>query len=478
MGAVVLVVLTGCGKRPVTRPVSVLPPECEIIASPVERADTITVALLDAIEPGRAPWATNPGEQLLFGHLYETLIKVDCHGELRGGLAESWKSGEGGLRWTFELRESARFWDGTPVTARDVMMSWQDALTLDTIIDSASVANERVVHVYLKKPSREVPLALTASVFAVRKPSTGSQWLLGSGPYRVVPSGRGSTHLFKRTFAAHPTLDAEGPLIKFVETSANDPRDLLEGVIDMLVTADPAVIEYAGRRPQFATIALPWDRTYVLLSTSQGTKLERGGALEMIPADLTDGLARDAVRGDARGYQPPSWWDDLDRCNEFVIDRRGSPSSHVATHVPRVVYDSNDGVARDLAERIVALVTTDPSDSPEAAAVISAVVVSSGNKPGTIAEGVSTDELAQSLRQGDDLAYVVSIPRRPSDPCYEARELLKRAPWLAIRGFDLSRALIPLVDTRPHVIAKKDKFGLTTDWYGNIFIINETSAGR
>ncbi|UCG51073.1 MAG: hypothetical protein JSW58_12840 [Candidatus Latescibacterota bacterium] len=478
IGVVTLVALADCGKRPVVRPVSVLPSECEILQAPTERADTIIIALLDAIEPGRAPWAGNAGEQLLFGHLYETMINVDCLGEVRRGLAESWKSGEGGLHWTFELREGARFWDGTPVTASDVVLSWQDAVTLDTVIDSASVAGKRTVHVYLKQPSREVPRTLTASVFAVRKPSTTSQWPLGTGPYRITSSKRVSTPMVGHMFSAHAAFGAECPHIQFMETSADDPRDLLEGVIEMLVTADPAVVEYARRRPQFVTVALPWERTYVLLSTSRVVRLRNGTVPETIPSDLLDGLARDAVRGDARGYRPPSWWDDLDRCGELVTAHSGPTPVHASSGVLRIVYDSNDGVARDLAERIVALATTDPGASPDAAAVISAVCAPKGNTFEMVAEGTTTSELSRSLRSGDDFAYMVSVPRRPPDPCYEACELLKRAPWLAALGFELSEALIPLVDTRPYVIAKQDKFGLTTDWYGNVFVVNRTSAGR
>ena len=122
---------------------------------------------------------------MLVRYLYETLITIDCLDEVQAGLADSWKGREGGRRWTVTLREGARLWDGTPVTARHVAVSWQDALTLFSDIDSVSVDGDRVVHVYLERSHRNVPRELSASVFAVTLPSEDTPWLIGSGPYRI-----------------------------------------------------------------------------------------------------------------------------------------------------------------------------------------------------------------------------------------------------------------------------------------------------
>src|SRR2546426_9242355 len=40
------------------------------------------------------------------------------------GLAATWEQAPGD-RWAFTLRDNARFWDGAPVTARDVLASWR-----------------------------------------------------------------------------------------------------------------------------------------------------------------------------------------------------------------------------------------------------------------------------------------------------------------------------------------------------------------
>jgi hypothetical protein len=481
IGAVALVALADCGKRPMIRPEVMLAPECEILAGPAEFADTVRVALLDAVRPEHAPWARNASEQLLFRHLYETLITVDCLGEVQAGLAKSWNSGEGDRRWTFVLREGAEFWDGTPVTVRDVARSWQhtvfEPMTQGAGIDSVTVVGDRTLHVYLTRPHRRIPRALSAPAFAVAKSSEDSHWPLGSGPYRVAPWERRSTGMSRRTITTHPAFGMDGPVIKFVEASMYDARDLLEGVIDVMVTADPAVIEYAASRPHLSTIALPWDITYVLLSISRVEKLRWGSTLGTFPSDLSDRLARDAVRGAARGYRPPSWWDDLSRCSDLFAAVPLFPSVprfvYSSSGLRRILYDVNDPIARDLAERIVALAATDPFVSPEAAAIASAVPGLISDTAGIGAEGLTRSELDLSLRYGDDFAYVVPIPRRPPDPCYEARSMVNRARWLSTFKVDFSKALIPLVDTRLHVIVNSSKVGLIVDWYGNILIANE-----
>jgi hypothetical protein len=478
IGLFLIVVLASCGKPTISRPPIIVPADCEILHSPGEAADSIRVALLDAVDPQFAPWARNSSEQLLFSHLYETLITVDCIGNVQPGLAESWKSRRDGRRWTLELREGAEFWDGTPVTAADVLTSWQRAsvepMAFYAVIDSVITAGDKVLHVDFKERHRKVPRVLSAPALAIAKPAVDSRWPLGSGPYRIA-SSRIYTVMSERAITTRPTFGADEPVIQFLENSRHDARDFLGGVVDMMITSDPAVIEYAKGLPSFATVALPWTKTYVLLSTTRVSELRGGGRPEQVSADFSDALARDAVRGEARGYQSPSWWDDLYGCDELLadgVDPSAIPQSAAEPGRPRrILYDTSDPIARDLAERIVALASRGTDVSREAAAVAAAVpgLVGDGDRP--VAEGLATRELSQRLWAGGDFAYVVSIPRLPPEPCYGARRLLNQAPWLVGGGVDLSRALVPLVDTRLHVIAREGMFGLVMDGYGNMLVV-------
>src|SRR6185295_16789950 len=63
-------------------------------------------------------------ERLLFRQLYETLVRVDCDGRVRPGLADSWRPGTSARTRIVTLRDNARFSDGTPITYADVLASW------------------------------------------------------------------------------------------------------------------------------------------------------------------------------------------------------------------------------------------------------------------------------------------------------------------------------------------------------------------
>jgi hypothetical protein len=291
IGPVVLLCVAGCGKRQVMQPSSVVPAECEVVAAPTNVPDTISVAVFDAPGPADAPLPHNAGQRLVFHHLYETLITVDCRGEVRGALAASWQKGDRGRRWTLELREGARFWDGRPVTAWDVEWWWKAAMrgrsAADAAVDSIVVSGDRVLDVFVEERHRGVPLFLASPAFAVAAPSYDSVWPNGSGPFR--PLARPAQD---RTgvLLVQPAFGGTSPVIRFVHASVRDARDLIDNEVDALITADPDVIDYARARPRLETVALPWDKTYVLLSGSRVSGHGNGGSPPSFSAETLDGL--------------------------------------------------------------------------------------------------------------------------------------------------------------------------------------------
>jgi peptide/nickel transport system substrate-binding protein len=55
-------------------------------------------------------------------HIFETLVAKDARGQLRPGLAESWRAVDD-LTWEFRLRKGVKFHDGSDFTAADVAYS-------------------------------------------------------------------------------------------------------------------------------------------------------------------------------------------------------------------------------------------------------------------------------------------------------------------------------------------------------------------
>jgi len=63
------------------------------------------------------------------GPIYENLVRYivteDGSAKYEPGVAESWSVSDDGLVWTFNIRDNAKWADGSPLTAQDFVYSWQ-----------------------------------------------------------------------------------------------------------------------------------------------------------------------------------------------------------------------------------------------------------------------------------------------------------------------------------------------------------------
>ena len=456
-------------------------PDCAVLAGAEEQPDTISIALAGNVDPRNAPVPRNDSERILFSHLYETLITIDCEGKVHPGLATEWYDGDGGKRWTFRLRRDARFWDGSLVTSRDIVDCWQSAAIEPFIweagVDSVAAAGENTINIYFSNQREELPRELSAPSFAVAK--IGGRWPLGSTPGSINIEPMHSSLMYRRPLTVTPVSGDGGPVLVFLEPGSSttfDSRDLLEGQADVLITRDPDVIEYASARQHLETIPLPWLRTYVLLSTTRVLEIRLGDSPSGLGRQFTDDLARDAVPGLSRGHETPDWWNRINWCAAMAEGAGWKEFSAPYVHVPssdgtrRIVFDENDPVARGLAERIVALGAAGPGSSPGEANLAAAIPDLAEGPVSLSATGITETELAASLREGDDFAYVIWLPLHPSDPCTGIMRLVHRVNWLSQLGDDFADALLPLVDTRSCAIVRKGTAGLSIDWSGNIYI--------
>ncbi|MGD8868226.1 MAG: ABC transporter substrate-binding protein [Gemmatimonadales bacterium] len=446
---------------------------CRLLALSSSPRETIAVGLLHGVEPDHAPYPRNPDERLVFHHVYETLIRIDCMGRVQPGLAEAWQESDGGRRWRFRLRDEASFWDGERVTAAAVVASWDGEETRQAAdlagIDSLRSDGERDIVLFLAVGRSEPPAILAAPRLAVARPSVTSVWPVGTGGYRIEQSETGN-------IVAVPL--SEGATISFASTGYSDARDLLDRGVDLLVTSNPTVIEYS-ERSSYERIVLPWDRTYLLLATTRVQTLRLGGQVGGLPPWLLDSMARNAVRGEARAHQRdrdfPSGFDEPAVACEPIPDLLpGLPpvprGAYATPGARRIAYDADDRVARALAERVVALAAGGPGAAEEAKLLAEAMPGLLDEHERLVAEAMDREELEVSLQNGDDFAYLVAVPLAPLDPCYERRQLVRRAQWLGAADLDLSSAVLPLVDTRRQAIVRPGSLGLRLEWNGGVSI--------
>ena len=357
---------------PFPAPVASGPPSdpCRVAGDSARAADTVVVAAENdsAFEPA------------LQRQRLATPVRVDCEGRRLPELATGWSHDASGRFWTLVLDSGAAELADAWRTRADVLR-WAG-------IESTVLLDDLRLVVGFALPADSLPRVLADTALGL------------------------------------PRAQAPRPLL-IVAPPAGDPRDQLDRAVDLIRTDDPALLDYARQRGDRAILPLPWSRTYLLLVPAGGVGV--GSVVGADSAAFRQALARDAVRAEARGAEPPYWWDAATGC--------GPPrASGSAGHSGAVAYLRDDRVARDLAQRIVAL-------SPA---------------PDLTARGLDRAEFGAAVRAGSERAYVVAVPRHSLLPCRES------ADWPA------GSAVVPLVDVRSSLIARRHAPALTTDWDGTV----------
>ena len=431
--------------------------ECALIDLPGE--PIATIGLTDRIDPTNALHPSNASERLLFGQLYETLIRVDCMGRVQPGLASSWRiDRQTGRLWIVTLREDARFSDGTPVTAADVRASWtvdgtpEFRRSVSRLVRWVNVVDDRTFVIQLAVDRIDAPVALAHPNVAVAKRVADSPWPLGTRSSRLAPAGDAARRLARSEL----TISRDNSSTLRFLVAPGDPRDLLDAGVDLLLTRDPATLDYAASLPHFQRVPLAWQQTQVLLLPG------RRPPSHSLSEEARQALADDAIRGEARGAQGPFWWERAPGCDLIPVEGPGPPPTS------RVVYDANDGAARDLAERFVGLAG---ASGALAATFLDALLPDRPLRTFQRATGLTGEDLANARRLGTDAGYVLSVVSRPLEPCPELGALMEAIPSLK------PWTIIPLVDTRLQAVVRQGKSGATVEFDNALLLVGVNDPG-
>jgi hypothetical protein len=374
----------GCSRPPEILPLppAAAPSACVVASDSIGTARSVSAAYEDSSDAERARRAAS----------VEPPIRLDCDGRQSPGLAAAWSRDTSGRYWTLELvspdsTASLRWTAGALVSTWRADPGARAALRWSGIESLAPIDDRRLV-VGFTTPHPEPP-----AVF-------------GDLALGVAPNDS--------SFAAvAPTAVIA------------DLRDAVDRGPDVIVARDPALLDYARRRPGLAARPLPWSRTYLLLLPAGATG-DLG--LPVDTAGFRAELARDVVPQEARPAKAGGWWEARAACPGRVALPSGrSPDD-------RVVYPAGDRVARALAERLVAL----------------------ASGPTVIARGLTPDSLAGTLRSGGARAFVVGVPTRELVPCRQT------AAWPD------SATVLPLVETRAQALIRRGAPALVSDYDGTL----------
>ena len=206
----------------------------------VSLGQTLVLAGGESTNPREYDPATTHGngDKLVFSGL----VAFDPQLNLTADLAESWDVSPDGMVYTFHLRQNARFHDGRPVTAQDVIYSWDRATSpalhsdtasiyLGDILGEREVAAGQTEHisglqaldahtlkVMIDAPKPYFLLKLTyPTAFVMDKANveSGAEWFRtpnGTGPYKLTEWRR----FEKITYEANPDFYLGKPSIPTV----------------------------------------------------------------------------------------------------------------------------------------------------------------------------------------------------------------------------------------------------------------------
>src|SRR5215212_7499451 len=163
--------------------------------------------------------------------VFSRLVRFNNVGtDIEGDLAESWDVSEDGTEYTFHLRPDAKFSDGSPVTADDVVFSIERAAADDTLVfwtfeamKGVEAVDPATVKVTLNGPAapfaNDIALwgaSIVSKASAEAGTADGGLSLVGSGPFMLDSWQKGEQIVLKKN-PYYWEKDADGNQLPYLD---------------------------------------------------------------------------------------------------------------------------------------------------------------------------------------------------------------------------------------------------------------------
>ncbi len=325
-------------QAPVSTPLSVPTPTAAPTQPPAGPANTLVYAADISDLISLDPAVVYEFSGVLIAHnVYETLVRFEGAdlSTLKPGLAESWNIKEAGDNWeiTFHLRQGVKFASGNPLTADDVVYSFQRVIALNKspaflFTDIAQLKPENIKAVdpstvVVTLPKTASPQGflsiLTFTIGGIVDSKEvkahesggdyGSGWLLdhsaGSGPYMIDHWTKETEVLLK----ANPNYSGPQPaltqvLIKHIPEATNQQFALEKGDVDIARNLGPEQIEALKGRSGVTTTT---GDSLLLIYVGMNVTVKPLDNVKVREALRTavdyDGIIQQLLKGNARKVQ-------------------------------------------------------------------------------------------------------------------------------------------------------------------------------
>ncbi|MDF3039203.1 MAG: extracellular solute-binding protein family 5 [Thermomicrobiales bacterium] len=279
--------------------------------------------------------------------IFSRLVRVNNVGtDLEGDLAESWDISEDGTEYTFHLRPDAMFGDGTPVTADDVVFSFERAMGEESLIgwtfeavESVEAVDPATVKITLTAPAapfaNDMALWGASVVSKAAAEAAGDDFGLqpmGSGPFMLDSWQKGeqitlvkNPHYWEKDAAGNalPYLDQVNVMI----LSDDNTRmlQLQAGEIDVALAVPYNQLAPLSQNPALVISATPlYGITNVSLNQSKPEFTDINIRQAMNYAVDREAMVQTALFGYGRGACSPInlvWFYTDEYCYTYDLDK-------------------------------------------------------------------------------------------------------------------------------------------------------------
>lgn len=230
------------------------------------------------------------------------------------GLAEKWEHSDDNLTWTYTIRKNVKWTDGKPLTAQDVLFTFNTMMTNEDArasssdlvenFDSIEAPDDYTFVVKLKKPTNQmlgldnaiVPKHIWEPKLKTLKDFKNFDFpLVGSGPFQVIEF---KTDQFIRLKAnkdywgGAPKYDEL--VFRYYKTPDASVQALLGGEVDLVSGLTPAQFKAIDGKPNI-TLNQAQNRRFGSITFNVGAKTKQGKAFGDGHPALKDVKLRQAI---------------------------------------------------------------------------------------------------------------------------------------------------------------------------------------
>jgi peptide/nickel transport system substrate-binding protein len=198
----------------------------------------------------------------LVGLASAQLVNTNASGQLKPQLASSWTQAPDKLSWTFTLRPGLKFSNGQPLTAKDVVSTF-DAILSPTsqspaassftgILKSVSGSGTSVVF-HLAVPYADFPYLLSgANTWILPVGTNAATWInnpVGAGQFTLekYTAGQGITYKKNPNYWDASAVSLAGVNVTFYSSDQSELLAFQSGQIDQ-INSDPAAVAALGSK--------------------------------------------------------------------------------------------------------------------------------------------------------------------------------------------------------------------------------------